>query len=257
MILLKDLISEHKWGNFNIELGKVYTFRDMPSFKTESQIQESNSDLIKQMETAFDYVSKKYFKDDYNKHPRPTFKVKTNLKNVGAYIPEKNTFELNADFASDETLLKATMYHESIHYYQVHQFGFDERKLKRDGYHDDYFHIMAKKINSGEGSKLVTVSGSFQSIKSGKSVKPFWVYVVDKNDGDINWMWSPRKNDSVIERLDRMKEYYKWKSVKVFETDVIDFKEAPRTGGGKNVRMGIVSPNEPLYDKINKVVKQH
>jgi len=257
MILLKDLLSEHKWGNYDIELGKVYTARDFPAFKTPTQIEESNSDLISQMQKHFEYISKKYFKEDYNKYSKPKFKIKSNLKSVGVYIPRDNQFDINSDFASDEVSLKATMYHETIHYFQVHRNGFDKRKFNSDGYHDDFFKKMASKINSGEGSKLVTVSGTFQSIKSGKAVKSFWVYVVDKNDGDINWTWSPRKNDKMIERLDRMKDYYSWKSVKVFETDVIDFKEAPRATSGPKVKFGAVNSTEPLYKKINKVVKQH
>lgn len=215
----------------------------------------SKSEAISDMKKHFDYVSKKYFSSRV-KYPTPSFKVKPNLKNVGAYIPSRNEFVMHMDFANDPELLKGTMYHEAIHYFQVHQDGFDSRKHKRDGYHDDYFHQMAKKINSGEGKKYVSVSGSIQKIKSGKSVKPFWVYTIDKGDGDINWMWSPRKNQKIIDTLIRMRDYYKWTGIKVFETDIISFKEAPRSNGGRNVRYGTVSPNENIYKLIYPAVKK-
>ena len=38
MIKLKDLLTE--WDKKNLTLGKVYTDRDKPPFKTEKQIQE-------------------------------------------------------------------------------------------------------------------------------------------------------------------------------------------------------------------------
>lgn len=37
---LKDSIIEAKWGNKSIELGKVYTYKDIPPFKTPTQIKE-------------------------------------------------------------------------------------------------------------------------------------------------------------------------------------------------------------------------
>jgi hypothetical protein len=220
-----------------------------------NKLDESTSDLISMMKTHFEYASKKYFKDNHNKYKTPTFKIKSNLKSVGVYVPSANRFDMNADFANDEIALKATIFHETIHYFQTHIFGFSERKLKSDGYHDAYFKQMASKINSGEGAKLVTVSGTFQSIKSGKSVKPYWAYVVDKNDGNIYWSWSPRKSDKFIEQLHRMKDYYKWKSVKVFETDMIVFKEGPRVRGGKSVQFGVIDSNEKLYNKIKNSIK--
>ena len=217
---------------------------------------ESKSDLISDMQAQFEYVSKKYFKEDHGKFKKPTFKVQSNLKTIGVYIPRDNLFKLNADFANDETALKSTIYHETIHYFQVHKFGFDKKKLSSDGYHDDYFKKLASKINSGEGSKLVTVAGTWQSIKSGKSVKPFWVYVVNDNT-DIKWQWSPRKNEKLIVKLDRMKIHYKWDSLKVFQTDDIKFKEAPRSNGNRGVEFGMVRVGDELYKDINNAVKKH
>ena len=39
---LKNILSEVKWGNNEIELGRVVTFKDYPAFKTPSQIKEED-----------------------------------------------------------------------------------------------------------------------------------------------------------------------------------------------------------------------
>ena len=41
-IKLKNILSEVKWGNNEIELGRVVTFKDYPVFKTPSQIKEED-----------------------------------------------------------------------------------------------------------------------------------------------------------------------------------------------------------------------
>ena len=218
-------------------------------------LEVSKSDIIKNLKYYFEYVSKKYF-GGHSKYPYPTFKLKTNLGKIGSYVPSRNEFVLDIDFANDYELLKATIFHETIHYFQVHQFGFDNRKLKMDGYHDDYFHTKAREINSGEGKKYVTVLGTFQAIKTGKSVKPFWVYVMDKQNDEINWMWSPTKNEKAIDLLKRISDYYHYKGVKAFQTDEISFKEAPRFSG--KARYGVIQPNDPdgIYNKIYPIIKQ-
>ena len=43
MAKLKDILSEIKWGDNNIELGKVVTFKDYPAFKTPTQIKEEDN----------------------------------------------------------------------------------------------------------------------------------------------------------------------------------------------------------------------
>jgi hypothetical protein len=37
---LKNILSEIEWKGMNVELGKVYTFKDIPPFKTPQQIKE-------------------------------------------------------------------------------------------------------------------------------------------------------------------------------------------------------------------------
>ena len=37
---LKNILSEIKWEGRDIEIGKVYTFKDIPPFKTQTQIKE-------------------------------------------------------------------------------------------------------------------------------------------------------------------------------------------------------------------------
>ena len=39
---LKEILSEIKWGNAEVELGKVITFKDYPAFKTPTQIKEED-----------------------------------------------------------------------------------------------------------------------------------------------------------------------------------------------------------------------
>tara|TARA_Y100001938_G_C7994276_1_gene381194 strand:- start:615 stop:929 length:315 start_codon:yes stop_codon:yes gene_type:complete len=39
---LKEILSEIKWGNNNVELGQVVTFKDYPAFKTPTQIKEED-----------------------------------------------------------------------------------------------------------------------------------------------------------------------------------------------------------------------
>ena len=41
-IKLKNILSEVKWGNNEIELGRVVTFKDYPAFKPPSQINEED-----------------------------------------------------------------------------------------------------------------------------------------------------------------------------------------------------------------------
>jgi hypothetical protein len=40
MAKLKNILSEIEWKGMNVELGKVYTFKDIPPFKTPQQIKE-------------------------------------------------------------------------------------------------------------------------------------------------------------------------------------------------------------------------
>jgi len=181
--------------------------------------------LLKEMESHFVYISKKYFKgENIKKYPRPNFKVRSNLKQAGLYMPQSNMFVVNLDFAADPEQIKAVMYHESIHYYQVAVYGFNEREFKSTGYHNNYFKQKMKEINSGEGKKYVTVTGSYESISTGKSVKKFVVYVVDKANGNFSWSWSPRRNQKLIDQMKRMIELSDktgWKNAYVFETDTL------------------------------------
>ena len=39
---LKEILNEIKWGNTEVELGKVITFKDYPAFKTPTQIKEED-----------------------------------------------------------------------------------------------------------------------------------------------------------------------------------------------------------------------
>jgi len=39
---LKDIMSEVKWGKYNIQPGQVVTAKDFPPFKTTTQIKEEN-----------------------------------------------------------------------------------------------------------------------------------------------------------------------------------------------------------------------
>ena len=40
---LKKILSEVKWGNNNVELGQVVTFKDYPAFKTPKQLKEEDN----------------------------------------------------------------------------------------------------------------------------------------------------------------------------------------------------------------------
>ena len=42
MAKLKDILSEMKWGNKEVDLGRVVTFKDYPAFKTSTQIKEED-----------------------------------------------------------------------------------------------------------------------------------------------------------------------------------------------------------------------
>lgn len=43
MTKLKNILSETQWGKQQVELGKVYTFKDIPPFKTPQQIKEETT----------------------------------------------------------------------------------------------------------------------------------------------------------------------------------------------------------------------
>jgi hypothetical protein len=43
---LKDILSEIEWKGMNVELGKVYTFKDIPPFKTPQQIKEEEETVV-------------------------------------------------------------------------------------------------------------------------------------------------------------------------------------------------------------------
>ena len=43
---LKNILSETKWGKYNIQPGQVVTAKDFPPFKTPTQIQEEEA-LVK------------------------------------------------------------------------------------------------------------------------------------------------------------------------------------------------------------------
>ena len=222
----------------------------------ELLVEQSKSELISKMKKHFADCSKKYFREDNNKYPAPNFTVRTNFRHIGAFVPQRNEFIMNLDFAQDDEAIKATMYHETIHYYQTHKFGFNRILHKIHGYHDDYFDQKMKEINSGEGKQLVTVRGEYTSIKSGKATKPFWVYVLAKGN-ELNTSWSPTKNTSFIDRLKRIKDYYKDKYDKgfVFQTDLVTFKESPRaTMGGRSVQSGNVKPGDKYYNDFRKEI---
>ena len=182
------------------------------------------------MKQHFGDVSKKYFSDLKGKYPKPSFRIVSNLQHAGAYIPDKNEFVINADFANDEWTLKSVMYHESIHYYQIQQFGFNRILFKLHGYHDDYFFDMAKKINTGENDpKLVTKTGEYKSIKS-KSAKKFWVYIMLKDD-KIYAYWSAKHDDRLIDRMLKFDTY-------------LDYDDA------------FATPGDKIYDDVKSAVNK-
>jgi hypothetical protein len=43
---LKTILSEIEWKGMNVELGKVYTFKDIPPFKTPQQIKEEEEAVV-------------------------------------------------------------------------------------------------------------------------------------------------------------------------------------------------------------------
>jgi len=43
MAKLKDILSEIKWGDNDIEIGRVVTFKDYPAFKTPKQLKEEDN----------------------------------------------------------------------------------------------------------------------------------------------------------------------------------------------------------------------
>lgn len=219
-------------------------------------IEIKKSEIISLMKKYFDDCSRKYFKDEQGKYTYPKFEVRPNIKYAGAYSPQKNRFILNLDFAQNKNTLKSTMYHETIHYYQTHAgLNFSKMVFKLHGYHDDYFKEKMKQINAGEGENLVTIIGTYQSIKGGKATKPFWVYVLQRGK-EYLMAWSPTKNENFIARLKRLFDYYKYDDGFLVQTDTIIFKENPRAkGGGRSVPMGSVKPGDKYYDEISKEFK--
>jgi len=216
-------------------------------------IENKKEQIKKVMKKYFDDCSKKYFSDVKGKYSYPSFNVKPNLRHAGAYSPQRNQFTMNLDFSQDLENLKSTMYHETIHYYQT-KGGQEFSKMmhKLHGYHDDYFKEKMKKINAGEGKELVSIIGTFQTIKSGKAAKPYYVYVLQKNK-DYMMSWSPTRIPGFIDRWKRVKDYYKYDNAFVFQTDNVKFKENPRAKtSGRRVPMGALRPGHQYYDEMTK-----
>lgn len=229
---------------------------EIPVSFAKMLLEIKRSEVIALMKKYFDDCSKRYFADQAGNYPYPKFILKTNLRTIGAYSPQINKFWINADFAQDKELIKSTMYHETIHYYQTKGGkNFSKLMFKLNGYHDDYFTKMMNKINAGEGEKLVTVKGSYSSIKGGKAVKPFWVYVLRRGT-EYKMVWAPTKNPKFIERWKRIFDYYKYDEAFMFQTNTIIFKENPRAKtGGRSVPMGAIKPGEKYYKEMTDEFK--
>jgi len=97
MIKLKDILNEIKWGDTEIEFGKVYTYKNTPAFKTQSQIkEETDTDTdsgmaTKQLSNSVEYANKLILKLKKKKALEPWVqslitKAEDYLKSVDGYI---------------------------------------------------------------------------------------------------------------------------------------------------------------------------
>ncbi len=91
MIKLKDILNESKFGGYNVELGRVYTDKDLPPFKTPTQVTEEKEDThevgmgLSSMKTSV--RSAKIIYDEIKKR---------NLKELEGWVQEK--LSLSADY---------------------------------------------------------------------------------------------------------------------------------------------------------------
>ena len=91
MIKLKDILEESNFGGYNVELGRVYTDKDLPPFKTPSQVKEEKKDThevamgLSSMKTSV--RSAKIIYDEIKKR---------DLKELDGWVQEKLT--LSADY---------------------------------------------------------------------------------------------------------------------------------------------------------------
>tara|TARA_R110000823_G_scaffold182093_1_gene314942 strand:+ start:413 stop:760 length:348 start_codon:yes stop_codon:yes gene_type:complete len=53
---LKDILSEIEWKGMNVEIGKVYTFKDIPPFKTPQQLKEEEEAILVEPDNDRDMV---------------------------------------------------------------------------------------------------------------------------------------------------------------------------------------------------------
>tara|TARA_Y100000389_G_C17351426_1_gene458657 strand:+ start:323 stop:652 length:330 start_codon:yes stop_codon:yes gene_type:complete len=106
MIKLKNLLSEIKWEGKEIQLGQVYTAKDMPPFKTPHQVNEeedkdhevgmglsSLKTSVRSAKTIYDEIKKQDLKNLDGWVQEKLTLASDYLKTVAEYIQDKDEYK--------------------------------------------------------------------------------------------------------------------------------------------------------------------
>jgi len=222
-----------------------------------------------EMKRLFDEVSHKYFGEFAGKFPYPNLVIKSNLiasSKAGLFVGGRNEIQIDKDIANTPETLKMTLWHEAIHYYEwwtvfngcktrsdIQQWNFTAKF--GSGGHGKYFTDAMNRINSGEGSVVITVKEA--SIEM-MATKPFYAYVFKSHKKDsYHFCWSSKKEPGIIERI------VKW--AKQMYHDEFDFwhgesiasilKTGPRlSAGATKLSASTIAPSDSQFKFIQPLL---
>jgi hypothetical protein len=211
----------------------------------------SRGDAHSRLTSHFLDCSRKYFSQYTGKFPAPKILIKPNMgggRKSGEFNPNNNSITINADTALGEISSKATMYHETIHYFIYHLYGGRSWEYMYKAGHGPTFVEWMNKINAGEGEEVVSISTTIT--KRSKAEKPYTVLVMLTPDGEMSSAWYSSPQPQLLPQLSEKKKKGRYKAIYFFETDEAIWKIAVRQPHGRLEKTSRFSRGYEYFDVL-------
>lgn len=148
------------------------------------------------MEKYFNECSKKYFSEFSGMYKNPVFVVKEHVGWAGWFSASRNEIGVVPELSLDDNVLKSTIFHETIHFYQDNSYNPKKDEGKKAD-HGRWFISKMEEINKGEGVGFVRPKEDAVNVKN--TVNSFWVYGIITKDGMYAYIWTPNEVESIDE----------------------------------------------------------
>lgn len=193
-------------------------------------LEKINQDELNQIDSLYNEFVKKYVPFSLNL-PKPKVQFKKLRKRLGLFHLKDNLITIDTDIANNPNELKATLWHELIHWYQWNSDKANMYKdvLSKSKGHGTFFKEMMNKINGDVGKNIISITS--EHMESGKTKKKYYTYIIKNITNSYYIIFnSLTKKEQNIELLDKTLEYYqnKYPNISfekyIFENDNLEMR---------------------------------